>query len=118
VDGSRINLLLSIEQPQDAPPTQNRPVLYDKVRYALDCLQGDYNTKRALKYIADVYQYICCIPEEERTPLQHKVMRMLIPELEIHAPYILTSAAYMEYKEDRDATDSPKIDERPPARKR
>jgi hypothetical protein len=92
--------------------------LYDKVRYALDCLQGDYNTKRALKYVADVYKHICCIPEEERTPLQHKVMRMLIPELELHAPHILTSAAYMQYKETRDATDSPKIDERPPQAKR
>jgi hypothetical protein len=34
---------------------------------------------------------------------------MLIPELEIHAPYLLVSDQYMQYKEDRDETDSPKI---------
>lgn len=118
MEGTRLSLLLSIDRPEEAVPQTSRPVLYEKVRYALDCLQGDYNTKRALKYIADVYQHICCIPEESRTPLQHKVMRMLIPELEIHAPYILTSDEYMQYKEDRDETDSPKIDERPPTRVR
>lgn len=107
--GSRIDLLLSINQPEEPRPQQNRPVLYEKVRYALDCLQGDYNTKRALSYLAQVYKHLCCVPDEAKTPLQHKVMRMLIPELEIHAPYLLVSDQYMQYKEDRDETDSPKI---------
>jgi hypothetical protein len=92
--------------------------LYDKVKYALDCLQGEYNTKKAAKYIAQVYQHLCCIPDEEKTPLQVKVMRMIIPELELHLPHLLVSSQYMQYKQTRDATESSSMDERPPQQKK
>lgn len=108
---TRVNLLLSIGQPSDGRPASNRPALYDKVKYALDCLQGDYNTKRATVYIAKVYQHLCCIDDSVKTPLQKKIMRMIVPELEIHLPHLLNSAQYMQYKETRDSTESPKIDE-------
>lgn len=81
----------------------------EKVNYALDCLQGDYNTERAAAYIAKVYKYLCGIPKDAQTPIQRKVMRMIIPELEFHLPHLLDSKSYMEYKEDRDSTDTSKI---------
>lgn len=113
MDDGRIDLLISVKQPskEESDKSSRKPTLMEKVEYALDCLQGDYNTKRAAAYIAKVYQHICKIPKQDQTPIQHKVMRMIIPELEFHLPHLLDSTSYMEYKEDRDWSDSPKIDQ-------
>jgi hypothetical protein len=104
---NRINLLVSIGQPSNGP-SEALPSLYDKVVYALDCLVGDYNTNRAGAFIGKVYQRICCIPFEQQTVMQKKIMRMIIPELEIHMPELLDSNFYMQYKETLDSTESSK----------
>jgi hypothetical protein len=110
VDNGKISLLISVEQPSAGESEKSRkPTLMEKVNYAIDCLQGDYNTDRAIAYIAKVYEYICKVPEEDQTPIQKKVMRMIIPEMEFFVPHLLDSKSYMEYKEDRDQSDTPKI---------
>lgn len=97
---------------QDAGPSKDeecrKPSLYEKVVYALDCLVGDYNTKRAGKFISDVYCAICKVPYEQQTPTQKKIMRMIIPELELHMPEVLKSEFYMQYKQTRDENENRK----------
>lgn len=108
----KVSLLISVEQPskEESDASKRKPTLMEKVEYAIDCLQGDYNTRRAGGYIAKVYEHICSIPEEQRSPIQQKIMRMIIPELEFHLPHVLSSTDYMQYKQDRDASDTPIID--------
>ena len=107
--GDKINLLISVEQPSAEKSAECKPSLFQKVKYAVDCMQGDYNTARALAYIAKVYLFINKIPCEEHTPIQKKVMRMIIPELEFHAPHLLDSKTLVAYKQDRDWTENPDI---------
>jgi len=103
------SLLILIAQPSSEESEKSRkPTLYEKVTYALDCLAGDYNTKRAGKFIAEVYRCICCIPYEQQSPLQKKIMRMIIPELEMHMPHVLDSDFYMQYKQTRDEEENRK----------
>ena len=107
--GDKLNLLISVEQPSDEDSEKCRPSLYQKVKYAVDCLQGDYNTARALAYIAKVYKFINDLPADCHTPIQKKVMRMIIPELEFHASHLLDSKTLLLYKQDRDWTENPDI---------
>lgn len=111
MESGKAKLLISVVIPsKEECESSKRPTLIEKVNYAIDCLQGDYNTQRSIAYLAKVYEYICKIPDPNRTPIQHKVMRMIIPELEFFVPHVLQSSDYMQYKQDMDSTDTPIID--------
>ena len=104
------SLLILIAQPSsdDSEKSRTKPTLYEKTTYALDCLAGRYNTQRAYKFIVDLYRRICQVPYEEQTPMQKKIMRMIIPELEIYAPHVLTSKFYTQYLQTRDSEENRK----------
>jgi hypothetical protein len=113
VDDNSSKTMILVAVQNEGPRTSEscKPTLLEKVQYALDCLVGDYNTKRAGAFIANVYKGICKVAYEQQTPVQKKIMRMIIPELELHMPEILRSDFYMQYKQTRDSSENSRADD-------
>lgn len=100
VDG-RVNIIVKLEQP-DSKETEasKKPTLLDKVEYAIDCLTADVNTKKAGSFLVDVYEKLCeCSTVKGE---REKIMRMIIPQLELFYPHKLRSTHYLQYKKTRE----------------
>lgn len=105
---TKVELVVEIEQPSEKKFETYNPTLLDKVKYAIDCMEADYNTKKATKFMVDVYQRLCqTCAAETMGPEKAKIMRMIIPFLELHYPEVLVSTHYMQFKQTRTQEERP-----------
>lgn len=106
--GQRIAIIVESGPPpaQDLDKSQkSRPTLEDKVNYALDNIEGDFNVRKAVKFLCQVYKHFeakgCSSPREE------SIVARLIPALETFAPEVLNAEFYVRMKRTLDDEEKP-----------
>lgn len=97
--GQRIAIVIDSGPPseQDCDKCRkSRPTLENKVNYALDNIEGDFNVRKAVEFLCKVYKHFeakgCHGPREE------SIVARLIPALETFAPEVLNAEFYVRMK--------------------
>lgn len=108
--GQRIAILIESGPPESATSAPCKPSLEDKVNYALDNIEGEFNVKKAVAFLCKVYCHFeakC----DNLTPQEESLVARILPALEDYAPHVLNSEFYVRMKRELDE------DELPPAAK-
>lgn len=97
--GQRIAIIVESGPPpeQDYGKYQkSRPTLEDKINYALDNIEGQFNMQKAVKFLCQVYKHFekC----ECRNEKEESLVARIIPVLEDFAPEVLNAEFYVRMK--------------------
>jgi hypothetical protein len=111
--GQRIAILIESGPPaNDTSGASRKPTLEDKVNYALDNIEGEFNIKKSVDFLCKVYCYLekkCDCGQ--LSPAEESLAARILPALEDYAPHVLNSEFYVRIKRELDE------DETPPAAK-
>lgn len=99
--GQRIAILIDSGPPSEhscakSLAERRKPTLEEKINYALDNIEGDFNVKKAVEFLCKVYKHFeakgCATPKEESLVVR------IIPALEDFAPEVLNAEFYVKMK--------------------
>jgi len=99
--GQRIAILIDSGPPNEhacakSQAARLKPTLEDKINYALDNIEGDFNVRKAVAFLCKVYKHFeakgCASPKEESLVVR------LLPALEQFAPEVLNAEFYVKMK--------------------
>lgn len=109
--GQQIAILINSGPPEkDTCEVSKKPTLQDKVNYALDNIEGEFNIKKAVEFLCKVYCHLKA-KADRLSAAEESIIAQIIPALEDYAPHVLDSEFYVSFK--RELTD----DETPPSAK-
>ena len=97
--GQRIAIVIDSGPPNEHDCAKSRPVkvtLEDKINYAIDNVEGDFNVRKAVEFLCKVYKHFeakgCASAREE------SLVSRIIPALEEFAPEVLSADFYAKMK--------------------
>lgn len=105
--GQRIAILIESGPPDVATSAPcNKPTLEDKVNYALDNIEGEFNIKKAVAFLCKVYCHFEA-KADRLTPKEESLVARILPALEDFAPHVLDSDFYVRMKRELDEDEIP-----------